>query len=77
MEFDLSAPRPLNYIVVTLRAGQYQDTRQALMSTPVGRVPFLVPVQHTSQGFYYEIKDEAQRVLASGNGDFRSLGRGN
>lgn len=77
MEFDISAPAPLNYIIVTLRAGDYQDTRQALMSTPQGRVPFLVPVKHTSAGFYYEIKDEAQRVLASGNGDFRSLGRGN
>ncbi len=77
MEFDISAPAPLNYIIVTLRAGDYQDTRQALMSTPQGRVPFLIPVKHTSAGFYYEIKDEAQRVLASGNGDFRSLGRGN
>jgi hypothetical protein len=77
MEFDISAPAPLNYIVVTVRAGEYQDTRQALMSTPVGRVPFLIPINNTSAGFSYEIKDEAQRVLASGNGDFRSLSRGN
>ncbi len=77
MEFDISAPSPLNYIVVTLRAGDFQDTRQALMSTPVGRVPFLIPTVHTSAGFSYEIKDENNRVLANGSGDFRSLGRGN
>jgi cell division septation protein DedD len=77
MELDLSAPASLGYVTVTLRAGDYQDTRQALISTPQGRVPFLVPVKHTSEGFYYEIKNEALQVLASGNGDFSSLGRGN
>lgn len=77
LEFDISAPSPLNYIVVTLRAGDFQDVRQALMSTPQGRVPFLIPTAHTSAGFFYEVKDEAQRVLASGNGDFRRLARGN
>lgn len=45
--------------------------RQALMSTPHGRVPFLIPIEHTSSGFYFEVKDEAQRLLASGSGDFR------
>ncbi|MGH9835137.1 MAG: SPOR domain-containing protein [Blastocatellia bacterium] len=77
MEFELSAPTPLSYITVTLRAGDFQDTRQALMSTAQGRVPFMVPVKHTSEGFFYEIKNESLQVLASGNGDFRSLGRGN
>ncbi len=77
MEFELSAPAPLSYITVTLRAGDFQDTRQALMSTAQGRVPFMVPVKHTSEGFFYEIKNESLQVLASGNGDFRSLGRGN
>jgi hypothetical protein len=77
MELDLSAPAPLSYITVTLRAGDFQDTRQALMSTAQGRVPFLIPAKHASEGFFYEIKNEALQVLASGNGDFRSLGRGN
>ena len=77
MEFELSAPAPLSYITMTLRAGDFQDTRQALMSTAQGRVPFMIPVKHTSEGFFYEIKNEALQVLASGNGDFRSLGRGN
>lgn len=77
VEFDISAPTPLNYIVVTLRAGSFQDVRQALMSTPHGRVPFLIPIEHTSSGFYFEVKDEAQRLLASGSGDFRRMARGN
>ncbi|MGH9936871.1 MAG: SPOR domain-containing protein [Blastocatellia bacterium] len=77
LEFDISAPNPLSYIVVTLRAGDFQDTRQALMSTPQGRVPFLVPAEHASAGFFYEVKDEAQRVLASGSGDFRRIAKGN
>lgn len=77
MEFDISAPAPPGYISVTLRAGDYQDTRQALMSTPQGRVPFLIPIKHTAEGFSYEIKNEALQSLASGNGDFRGLARGN
>ena len=77
LEFEISAQNPLNYIVVTLRAGDFQDVRQALMSTPAGRVPFLVPSAHAMGAFYYEVKDEAQRVLASGSGDFRRIARGN
>ncbi len=77
MEFDISAPAPLDNIVVTLRAGNYQNTRQMLISTPAGRVPFMVPIQHTSAGFSYKIKDGAERVLSIGSGDFRSLARGN
>ncbi|MDX2034350.1 MAG: SPOR domain-containing protein [Blastocatellia bacterium] len=75
LEFDIAASRPLNYVVITLRAGQYQDTRQALMTTPQGRVPFLVPVASAAGGFTYELKDEAGAVLATGVGDFRRLGR--
>jgi hypothetical protein len=77
LEFEIAASSPLNYIVVTLRAGDFQDVRQALMTTPQGRVPFLVPANHATAGFYYEVKDEAQRVLASGSGDFRRIARGN
>jgi hypothetical protein len=77
LEFEIAATNPLNYIVVTLRAGDFQDVRQALMSTPQGRVPFLVPAAYATAGFYYEVKDEAQRVLASGSGDFRRIPSGN
>ena len=77
LELEISAQGPINYIMVTLRAGDYQDVRQALMSQPQGRVPFLVPTEHARGGFLYEVKDEAQRVLASGSGDFRQIARGN
>lgn len=76
IEFDISAPRPLNYISLTLLSGDYRDVRQALMSTPHGRVPFLVPAAQATGAFNYEIKDEAGRALFSGTGDFRQLGRG-
>ncbi|MFN0084528.1 MAG: SPOR domain-containing protein [Blastocatellia bacterium] len=75
LEFDIAASRPLNYVVITLRASQYQDTRQALMTTPQGRVPFLVPVASATASFSYELKDEAGAVLATGVGDFRRLAR--
>ncbi len=76
MEFEIAAPQPLNYISVTLAAGDYRDVRQALMSTTRGRVPFLVPAAQATGTFLYEIKDESGRVLAGGNGDFRQLSSG-
>ncbi len=76
LEFDIASPNPLQYIAVTLAAGDHRDTRQALMSTTRGRVPFLVPAMHATGTFMYEIKDEAGRVLAGGVGDFRQLAGG-
>lgn len=76
MEFEIASPQPLNYISVTLAAGDYRDTRQALMSTTRGRVPFLVPAAQAQGTFMYEIKDESGRVLAGGVGDFRQMSQG-
>jgi hypothetical protein len=73
MEFDISASRPLNYIVLSVRAGDYQDTRQALMTTPQGRVPFLIPGNQAKGAFFYELKDETGATLASGTGDFQQM----
>jgi hypothetical protein len=73
IEFDIAAPQPLNYISVTLAAGDYRDVRQALMSSTRGRVPFLVPAAQATGTFIYEIKDEGGRVLGGGVGDFRQL----
>ena len=75
LELELSAQNPLKNVTVTLRAGDFQDVRQAYIPTSQGRVPFLVPVKFATSGIYYEIKDEAQRMLASGNGNLRSLGK--
>jgi len=76
LEFDIASPNPLQYISVTVAAGDYRDTRQALMSTTRGRVPFLIPALYATATFIYEIKDESGRVLAGGVGDFRQLAGG-
>ncbi|MDX2039639.1 MAG: SPOR domain-containing protein [Acidobacteriota bacterium] len=73
LEFEIAAPQPLQYISLTLAAGEHRDTRQALMSTTRGRVPFLIPATQAQGTFLYEIKDESGRVLAGGTGDFRQL----
>jgi hypothetical protein len=68
LELEISAQNALKNITVTLRAGDFQDVRQAFIPTTQGRVPFLVPVKFASTGIFYEIKDEAQRLLSSGSG---------
>ena len=60
-------------VSLTLAAGEHRDSRQALMSTTRGRVPFLIPATQSQGTFLYEIRDEAGRVLAGGTGDFRQL----
>lgn len=75
LELAISAQNPLKNVTVTLRAGDFQDVRQAFIPTTQGRVPFLVPAKFASGGIYYEIKDEAQRLLSSGNGSLRNMSK--
>ena len=75
LELEISAQNPLKNVTVTLRAGDFQDVRQAFIPTSQGRVPFLVPIAYATAGLYYEVRDEAQRVLANGNSNLRSLGK--
>jgi len=75
LELDISAQNPLKNVTVTLRAGDFQDVRQAFIPTSQGRVPFLVPVSFASAGLFYEIRDEGQRVLATGSGTLSSVGK--
>jgi hypothetical protein len=75
LELVISGQNPIKNVTVTLRAGDFQDVRQVFIPTSQGRVPFLVPVAYASAGIYYEVKDEAQRVLANGGSDIRSLAR--
>src|SRR5262245_32470308 len=75
LELEISAQNPLRNVTVTLRAGDFQDVRQVFIPASQGRVPFLVPVAFATAGLYYEVKDEAQRVLANGNSNLRSLGK--
>jgi SPOR domain len=75
LELEISAQNPLKNVTVTLRAGDFQDVRQAFIPTSQGRVPFLVPSTYAAAGLYYEVRDESQRVLANGNSNLRSLGK--
>jgi len=75
LELEISAQNPLKNVTVTLRAGDFQDVRQAFIPTSQGRVPFLVPVAFASTGLFYEVRDEAQRVLTSGTGSLSSAGK--
>jgi hypothetical protein len=75
LELEISAQNPLKNVTVTLRAGDFQDVRQAFIPTSQGRVPFLVPVSFASTGLFYEVRDEAQRVLTSGTGSLSSVGK--
>jgi hypothetical protein len=75
LELEISAQNSLKNVTVTLRAGDFQDVRQAFIPTSQGRVPFMVPMAYATAGLYYEVKDEAQRVLANGNSNLRSLGK--
>jgi hypothetical protein len=75
LELEISAQNPLKNVTVTLRAGDFQDVRQAFIPTSQGRVPFLVPTAYATAGLFYEVRDEAQRVLANGNSNLRSLGK--
>jgi SPOR domain len=75
LELDISAQNPIKNVTVTLRAGDFQDVRQAFIPTSQGSVPFLVPAAFANGGVFYEVKDEAQRVLTSGSANLRSLGK--
>jgi hypothetical protein len=75
LELEIAAQNPLKNVTVTLRAGDFQDVRQAFIPTSQGRVPFLVPVAFASTGLFYEVRDEAQRVLTSGTSSLNSVGK--
>jgi len=75
LELEISAQNPLKNVTVILRAGDFQDVRQANIPTSQGRVPFLVPAAYASAGLYYEVRDETQRILANGNSSLRSLSK--
>jgi len=75
LELEISAQNPLKNVTVTMRAGDFQDVRQAFIPMSQGRVPFLVPIAYASAGLFYEVRDEAQRVLANGTSNLRSLGK--
>ncbi len=73
LELVITAQNLIKNVTVTLRAGDFQDVRQVYIPSLEGRVPFLIPAAYASAGIYFEVRDEANRTLASGNSDPRSL----
>ncbi len=73
LEFEIQAPAPLGLISVAMQTASTTDFKQAIMTTKLGRIPFLVPMADTSGSFSFELKDESGRVLASGQKSFQEF----
>jgi hypothetical protein len=75
LEFEITSQRPLGYISLTLRAGNLTDVKRAVLTGTQGRIPFLVPVRTPDTAFTYELKDDNDRLLMTGEDDLRRLGK--
>ncbi len=73
LEFEIQAPTPLGLISVAMQTVSTTDFKQAIMTTKLGRIPFLVPMSDTNGSFSFELKDESGRVLASGQKSFQEF----
>ena len=73
LEFEIQAPAPLGMISVAMQTVSTTDFKQAIMTTKLGRIPFLVPLSDTNGSFSFELKDESGRVLASGQKSFQEF----
>jgi hypothetical protein len=73
LEFEIQAPTPLGLISVAMQTTSTTDFKQAIMTTKLGRIPFLVPTADTNGSFSFELKDESGRVLASGQKSFQEF----
>jgi hypothetical protein len=73
IEFEITSQRPLGYVSLLLHAANLTDVRRAVLTTTNGRIPFLVPVRGTETTFSYELRDDSDRVLVSGEDDLRRL----
>ncbi len=74
LEFEITSQRPLGYITLTLRVGSaYTQPQRAVLASNQGRIPFLVPTRLPETAFTYELKDDSERVLLTGEDDLRRL----
>jgi len=74
LEFEITSQRPLGYITLTLRVGgAYTQPQRAVLTATQGRIPFLVPTRLPESAFTYELKDDSERVLLTGEDDLRRL----
>jgi hypothetical protein len=56
-----------------VRTTSMSDSKQAIMTTKQGRLPFLVPAGDATGALSYELKDENGRVLAMGSKAFQEI----
>ncbi len=73
IEFEILAREPLGMIAMTIHTASTSDTKQAIMTTKQGRLPFLAPVGDTNGNVAYELRDEQGVLLATGSKPFREL----
>jgi hypothetical protein len=73
IEFEILASQPLGMLVMAVRTTSMSDSKQAIMTTKQGRLPFLVPAGDATGALSYELKDENGRVLAMGSKAFQEI----
>ena len=73
IEFEILAPQPLGMLVLAVHTTSMNDSKQAIMTTKQGRLPFLVPAIDANGAISYELRDENGRLLASGSKAFQEI----
>lgn len=75
VEFEILAREPLGMIAMTIHTASTSDTKQAIMTTKQGRLPFLAPAGDTNGTISYELRNEQGVLLATGSKAFRDLAK--
>lgn len=75
LEFEITSQRPLGYITLTLHVSNTPFPQRAVLTGNQGRIPFLIPTRLPETSFTYELKDENDRVLLTGEDDLRRLAK--
>lgn len=73
IEFEILAREPLGMIAMTIHTASTSDTKQAIMTTKQGRLPFLAPAGDANGAVGYELRNEQGVILAQGSKPFREL----
>lgn len=73
IEFEILAPQPLGMLVMAVHTASMNDSKQAIMTTKQGRLPFLVPASDANGAISYELKDETGRLIATGSKAFQEI----
>jgi hypothetical protein len=75
IEFEILAQQPLGMLVMAVHTTSMNDSKQAIMTTKQGRLPFLVPASDANGAISYELRDETGRLLATGSKAFQEIAK--